>query len=223
MNSLRFYISGILFTILLNACSESKKEDLVIEKLPSLPPIANESASDKAIRSNTDLKTSDLTVQEKIKPKKLISKVIGPIDPCPMPSPEPDPWPDPYPPGYWEPIDPPMPVEPEPIAPVEPFVAEDEAMFPGGTAAMMKFITENIKISDTDLEMGCMGKVYVRIVVEIDGKITHPEVLKGISGCPGLSKSALDVIKMMPDWIPAQIRGKAVACYVNLPVTIKYQ
>jgi protein TonB len=117
-----------------------------------------------------------------------------------------------------------MPVEPEPITPVEPgFVAEDEAMFPGGTLAMMKFITDNIKISETDLEIGCMGKVYVRMVVGIDGKITNPEVLKGISGCPGLSQSALDVIKQMPDWIPAQNNSKKVASYVTIPVTIKYQ
>ena len=213
----RFLASVILLSILCTACAESEKEPIDAEQALAVPSTENKIT---AVKAAPDL-TASQPLSDSSNLRKTIPKKVIPIQVIP---PDPGPWPDPYPPGYWEPIDPPMPVEPEPISPVEPvFVAEVEAMFPGGFQAMMKFISDNIKISDTDLEIGCMGRVYVRIVVEIDGKITNPEVLKGISGCPGLSESALDVIKQMPDWIPAQIGGKAVASYVTIPVTIKYQ
>ncbi len=217
----RFFASVILLSILCTACAEAEKEPIDAKQAPAVPSTENKITAAKAAPDLTASQPlSDSSNLRKTIPKKVIPILVIPPDPGPWP----EPWPEPYPPGYWEPIDPPMPVEPEPIVPLEPvFVAEVEAMFPGGTPAMMKFITDNIKISETDLEIGCMGKVYVRMVVGIDGKITNPEVLKGISGCPGLSQSALDVIKQMPDWIPAQNNGNRVASYVTLPVTIKYQ
>lgn len=214
----------ILFWALLGLVSscggEIETEDQPQETQTALPEPIKAAPSQNSLNIDPPV---DSSLIDKNKTKKTKKVVIIPQVIYHDPDPEPEPWPDPYP-GYWEPIDPPMPVQPEPIAPVEPvFVAEEEAAFPGGQAEMMKFINNNIKISDYDLELGCQGKVYVRIVVTTEGKINQPEVLKGVAGCPGLSKSALDVVALMPDWTPATNNGQKVSSYVTFPVVIKYE
>lgn len=214
----------ILFWALLGLVSscggEIETEDQPQETQTALPEPKKAAPSQNSLDNNTP---ADSTLVDKTKTKKTKKVVIIPQVIYPDPDPEPEPWPDPYP-GYWEPIDPPMPVEPVPPVYVEPvLIAEVEAVFPGGQSEMMKFINNNIKISDYDLELGCQGKVYVRIVVTKEGKITQPEVLKGVAGCPGLSKSALDVVALMPDWIPAANNGQKVSSYVTFPIVIKYE
>jgi hypothetical protein len=60
-------------------------------------------------------------------------------------------------------------------------------------------------------------------VVNTEGKISKPEVVKGVNSCPGLSKSALDVVALMPDWTPAANNGQKVSSYVTFPIVIKYE
>jgi hypothetical protein len=221
----RLFASVILLSMLCAACAETEKEPIDSEQAPAVPSTENKITAAKAAPDLTASQPlSDSSNLRKTIPKKVIPIQVIPPDPVPDPVPGPEPWPDPYPPGYWEPIDPPMPVEPEPIVPLEPvFIAEVEASFPGGQAEMMKFIKNNIKISEYDLEIGCQGKIYVRMVVTTEGKISKPEVVKGVNGCPGLSKSALDVVALMPDWTPASNNGHKVSSYVTFPIVIKYE
>jgi hypothetical protein len=226
-------VSKVVFPFALSILISSCGDDIESEGDATKQPQAEQSTlsqPDKPVPSMDSINKDTLVgsnLEDKNKTKKS-KKIIIPQVFAPDPGPEPDPWPDPLPPDpYWgwrDPIDPPAPVEPLPPAYVEPvLIAEVEAVFPGGQAEMMKFINNNIKISEYDLELGCQGKVYVRIVVTTEGKITNPEVLKGIQGCPGLSKSALDVVALMPDWIPAVNYGQKVSSYVTFPIVIKYQ
>ena len=48
--------------------------------------------------------------------------------------------------------------------------------FPGGTAALMKYLGANIKYPTISQEMGSAGKVIVQFVVDKDGTITDPTV-----------------------------------------------
>lgn len=96
-------------------------------------------------------------------------------------------------------------------------IAEDEPEFPGGMEALYKFIQDNVRYPQLALENGIEGKVYVTFVVETDGSITNPRLLRDIGG--GCGQEAIRVVKMMPKWTPGKQQGKTVRVQFNLPVT----
>lgn len=95
-------------------------------------------------------------------------------------------------------------------------IAEDEPEFPGGIEALYKFFQDNIQYPQLALENGIEGRVYVTFVVETDGSITNPRLLRDIGG--GCGQEALRVVKMMPKWKPGKQQGKVVRVQFNLPV-----
>ncbi len=115
--------------------------------------------------------------------------------------------------------------EPEPeVKPKEEeiFVAvEQQAEFPGGTAAMMKWLNNNVRYPESAQQNDIQGRVIVKFVVEKDGSIGKAEILKGVDR--DLDREALRVVKKMPKWQPGKNNGVAVRSYFNLPVVFKLQ
>lgn len=95
-------------------------------------------------------------------------------------------------------------------------VVENEPEFPGGMEALYKYLAQNIKYPQLARENNITGKVYVTFVVEKDGSIANPKVLRDIGG--GCGAEAIRVVKAMPKWNPGKQRGKAVRVQFNLPV-----
>ena len=112
-------------------------------------------------------------------------------------------------------------VEPEPeIEDDTPFqVVEDQPEFPGGTAALMEYLRKNIKYPSICRENNIQGKVIVTFIVNRDGSIVEPEVIKAVN--PSLDKEALRVISGMPNWKPGKQRGKAVRVRYSVPVNFR--
>ncbi|MDI1353967.1 MAG: TonB family protein [bacterium] len=102
-------------------------------------------------------------------------------------------------------------------------IVEEQAEFPGGTTAMMKYIQSNIQYPSMAREAGISGKCFLKFVVNETGSISNVEILKGVPGCPDCDKEAIRVIKSMPGWKPAKMTGRAVKCYFNLPINFKIQ
>jgi len=96
-----------------------------------------------------------------------------------------------------------------------------EAMpgFPGGEAARIKYLNNNIKYPQMARESGIQGRVFVTFVVEKDGSVTDVRVLRGIGG--GCDEEAIRVIKNMPKWQPGKQRGKPVRVQFNMPILFK--
>ena len=95
-------------------------------------------------------------------------------------------------------------------------VVENDPEFPGGMDALYKYLAENIKYPQLARDNGITGKVYVTFVVERDGSIANPRILRDIGG--GCGAEAIRVVKSMPKWTPGKQRGKAVRVQFNLPV-----
>lgn len=95
--------------------------------------------------------------------------------------------------------------------------AEVQPAFPGGTAAMMKFLRDNIKYPSVCSDAGIQGRVIVSFVVNKDGSIEQVEVLSGVH--ERLDAEAVRVVKMMPSWTPGMMQGHAVRTKFNLPVS----
>lgn len=100
-------------------------------------------------------------------------------------------------------------------------VVEEMPEFQGGMAECMKFLAKNIKYPTIAQENGVQGRVIVQFVVNKDGTIVDPVVVRSVD--PYLDKEALRVIKAMPKWKPGKQRGKAVRVKYTVPVTFRLQ
>jgi len=95
-------------------------------------------------------------------------------------------------------------------------IVEDQPSFPGGDAALMRYLQENLKYPTMAREAGIQGTVFVTFVVERDGSITDVRILRGVGG--GLDEEAIRVVQSMPAWTPGRQRGQAVRVQFNLPI-----
>lgn len=100
-------------------------------------------------------------------------------------------------------------------------VVEKMPSFPGGDAALFKFLSDNVKYPVIAQENGVQGRVICQFVVNKDGSIVDVEVVRSVDS--SLDKEAIRVIKSMPKWSPGQQRGKPVRVKYTLPVNFKLQ
>lgn len=110
-------------------------------------------------------------------------------------------------------------VEEEPQEEAPFMVVEDMPEFPGGTAALLEYLRKNIKYPAVCRENNIQGRVLIQFVVNKDGSIVDPEVVKSVN--PYLDKEALRVISTMPKWTPGKQRGKPVRVKFTVPVNFK--
>lgn len=101
-------------------------------------------------------------------------------------------------------------------------VVENMPEFPGGQAALFKFLSENVKYPVIAQENGIQGRVICQFTVNKDGSIVDVEVVRS-GGDASLDKEAVRVIKSMPKWTPGKQRGKPVRVKYTVPVNFKLQ
>lgn len=98
-------------------------------------------------------------------------------------------------------------------------IVEDKPQFPGGDAAMYKYLGKSIDYPSQARRMGIEGRVFVQFIVGKDGTIRDVQAIKGIGA--GCDEEAVRVIKKMPKWKPGKQRGRPVQVRMVLPVFFK--
>ena len=93
--------------------------------------------------------------------------------------------------------------------------------FPGGIQELMKWLQKNLKYPAISAENGVQGRVIVQFVVNTDGSIVDPVVIRSVD--PYLDKEAIRVVSAMPKWKPGEQRGKKVRVKYTLPVQFRLQ
>lgn len=93
--------------------------------------------------------------------------------------------------------------------------------FPGGETMMFKFIQSKTIYPASELARKIEGKVYIEFIVEKNGAITNIRAVKEIKNGPGLTLEAMRIVKLFPNWTPAQHNGKNVRSKSVLPFTFK--
>lgn len=73
------------------------------------------------------------------------------------------------------------------------------------------------KFSDTCAQ----GRVIVSFVVERDGRITEPKVVKSVY--QSLDEEALRVVSSMPKWAPGKLNGEVVRTKYMIPITFRVE
>ncbi len=95
--------------------------------------------------------------------------------------------------------------------------------------ALLLFFNRNIVYPQVARNEEIEGTVVISFVVEPDGHISNPKLIKDIGG--GCGEEALRVANAMNDaldqaglrWIPGKNKGKTVRTQVNLPIRFKLQ
>ncbi len=114
------------------------------------------------------------------------------------------------------------PTEEKPANPVPEKIftaVEESPKFPGGDAAMYRWLASNIRYPEMAAQNNIQGRVTVQFVVEKDGSIGETKVVRAVD--PDLNAEAVRVVKTMPKWIPAKMNGQPVRSWYTLPISFK--
>ncbi|UJP64269.1 TonB family protein [Mongoliitalea daihaiensis] len=98
-------------------------------------------------------------------------------------------------------------------------VVENPPSFQGGMEAFYEYIQVNKRYSEAAQRMGIEGNVYVAFIIDSEGKVKNPELLRGVMS--ELDREAIRLIENSPDWIPGTQRGRAVNVRMRLPIRFK--
>ena len=98
-------------------------------------------------------------------------------------------------------------------------VVEESPEFPGGTNALMGYLRDNMVIPDSCLENNIQGRVLVTFIVEKDGSITKPEVIKSVNHL--LDAEALRLVTAMPKWKPGKQNGETQRVKFTIAVNFR--
>ena len=94
------------------------------------------------------------------------------------------------------------------------------AEFPGGTMALMSFLSQNIKYPQEAKDNNIQGRVIVTFTVQPDGKVTDAHVEKSVH--PLLDAEAIRVVSLMPAFNPAlKADGTPVSVTTAVPVNFR--
>ncbi len=100
-------------------------------------------------------------------------------------------------------------------------IVDEMPQYPGGEAAMMDYVAQNVVYPKEAQEKGISGRVFVGFIVEKDGSVSEVKVLRGIGG--GCDEESIRVVKAMPKWKPGKQEGKPVRVSYLMPITFKLQ
>ena len=108
----------------------------------------------------------------------------------------------------------------EDVDEAEPFyVVEEMPMFPGGDAAIQKYIGDNVIYPEVAKENNIQGRVIVKFCVTPTGGVDQVSVLKGVD--PELDVEVVRVVKTLPKFKPGKQGGKPVPVWYTIPINFQ--
>lgn len=99
--------------------------------------------------------------------------------------------------------------------------AEQMPEFPGGMKAFTRYVKRNLKYPERAKRDSLEGVVAIQFVVERNGRITSPTIVRSLE--PTMDTAALALIQQMPRWIPAKDHGITVRCKYLVPIQFKIE
>lgn len=100
---------------------------------------------------------------------------------------------------------------------VEFITVETKAVFPGGEAAMINYISQNLNYPSLAVENNISGKIILEFIINKDGSVSDVRSIGKTLGY-GLEEEAIRVVQNMPDWKPATMKGEPVRMRFRLPI-----
>lgn len=100
-------------------------------------------------------------------------------------------------------------------------VVEEMPEYPGGMKAFVNHLKRKLVYPPQAKKENLEGVVAVQFVVEKDGRITSPTIVRSLRA--DMDSAALTAIRNMPNWIPAREHGMRVRCKYSVPVQFKIE
>ena len=98
------------------------------------------------------------------------------------------------------------------------YSVEQKPQFPGGDAALMKYLLSHINYPPMAAEYDIEGRVIVQFLVDkTTGKVGEVKVVRSVDKY--LDKEAIRVVKALPIFTPGRHKGKPVDVWYVLPIT----
>jgi len=113
------------------------------------------------------------------------------------------------------------PKAPEPEKVYTMAMVEQKPEFPGGEAAMYKWLNDHLTYPAQASEEGVQGRVVVQFDISKTGAIENVKVVRGRH--PALDKESMRLVKAMPKWQPGRNNGQPVKVTYTLPISFKFQ
>lgn len=95
-------------------------------------------------------------------------------------------------------------------------IVEEMPEFPGGDAALMRYLAKSVRYPVIAEQNNIQGRVYIQFVINTNGEVTNAIVLRGVD--PSLDKEAIRVVENMPSWKPGKQRNKPVRVSFTVPI-----
>lgn len=91
--------------------------------------------------------------------------------------------------------------------------------YPGGEAAMHRYLIREIRYPNDAVDARLEGRVTVGFIIRADGSVTDVKVLKGLS--PTIDAEAERVVRRMIKWIPGKFNKREVDVRYALPIVFR--
>ncbi|WP_419701408.1 energy transducer TonB [Mucilaginibacter sp. NFX135] len=91
--------------------------------------------------------------------------------------------------------------------------------FPGGQDSLASFLARNLRYPEREIDV--RGKVIIQFTVTKTGEIKQSRIIRKLY--ESVDAEALRVIKLMPKWIPAYIKGKPVEMIYTMPINFTWE
>ena len=98
---------------------------------------------------------------------------------------------------------------------------EQMPQFPGGEAALMRYVASHMKYPPMAEEQGIQGTCIVQFVVTSTGYIGEVKVVRSLS--PDCDNEAKRVVRSLPRFTHGKQNGQPVNVWYTLPLTFKLQ
>lgn len=107
---------------------------------------------------------------------------------------------------------------------------DQQPRYPGGEAALIKFLSENIRYPDAARRDSAQGMVVVLFTIDKTGIVTDVglpsgknQALQEAGWRQDFMDEAVRVVKRMPKWEPARTKNRAVDIRYTLPIRFRLQ
>ena len=97
------------------------------------------------------------------------------------------------------------------------YATENPPLFPGGLSGYYSFVAEHLKAPQNKRANTLTRTVTVDIIIDKTGKVVYAEIKNGINESYNLK--VIEMIQVMPVWIPATQNSRPVPTWKSLSVT----
>lgn len=96
---------------------------------------------------------------------------------------------------------------------------DTSATYEGGWEEWFAYLNDHIQYPEEARKKGIEGRVFLKFIVNEDGRISNVEVQRGIGG--GCDEAAVNVLRDAPNFIPAKFKGEPVKSWMSLAINFR--